>query len=206
MVGPSSTGAGRGLFVALIPGVDRTVLSKGTPIGGYSKEGSWEQMSAGDKCVAYAFASLENGVFFEKELMSLLEAASMIGGDVHGCVAGHLIFSDEEEGVLHIALDKHYDTGRYFVPDSSADIGVGNLGMFANDLAYSDGCTEMDYTEATLRVSVLELAWRMEGRDGVLKPTWPVVILSRDVAFSNAEPMEVGVKYGWKYWFETRKK
>jgi hypothetical protein len=74
MVGPSSTGAGRGLFVALNPGVDRTVLPKGTPIGGYSKRGTWEQESSGDKCVAYAFSGLEVGVFFEKELVSLLEA------------------------------------------------------------------------------------------------------------------------------------
>lgn len=53
---------------------------------------------------------------------------------------------------------------------------------------------------------MLELAWRMEDNGGVLEPTWPVVILSRDVAFSNAMPMEVGVNYGWKYWVETRKK
>lgn len=89
MVGPSAAGAGRGLFVALNPGVDRTVLEKGTPICGYSKEGSWEVESSGDKCVAYAFANLEVGVFFAKELMSLLEAVSMVEGEVRTCVAGH---------------------------------------------------------------------------------------------------------------------
>jgi hypothetical protein len=80
MVGPSSTGAGRGLFVALNPGVDRTVLPKGTPIGGYSKAGTWERESSGDKCVAYAFSGLEVGVFFEKELVSLLEAVRVLAG------------------------------------------------------------------------------------------------------------------------------
>ena len=34
----------------------------------------------------------------------------------------------------------------------------------------------------------------------VLAPSWPVMILSRDVRFSNREPMEIGLEYSYKYW------
>jgi hypothetical protein len=164
---------------------------------------------------------------------------------------------DEDKGSLHIEVStEEGGRGRYFVPDTTVDIGVGNVGMFANDVAYTGGCTEEEYDDATARMSgkfpttlrrlgiqipvdpmpsnhkknqwdchadfsnpldtetpsnptpklVLELAWRMEDNGGILVPTWPVVILSRNVAFTNSQPMEVGVNYGWKYWEETRKR
>lgn len=72
------------------------------------------------------------------------------------------VFFDEEEEALHIEPDPAYDQGRYFVPDVAAEITVGNLGMLANDVAYSDGCTRDVYLKASERSSVLELAWRME--------------------------------------------
>ena len=33
-----------------------------------------------------------------------------------------------------------------------------------------------------------------------LVPSWPVVILKRDVRFTNHDPMEVGIQYGYRYW------
>ena len=34
----------------------------------------------------------------------------------------------------------------------------------------------------------------------VLAPSWPVMILSKDVCFTNREPMEIGLEYSYKYW------
>ena len=75
-------------------------------------------------------------------------------------------------------------------------------GMYANDVAYVEGCDQQSYEAASAASSVLELCWRLELDGEVLKPTWPIVILSRDVAFNNPndKPMEVGVQYGWTYW------
>jgi hypothetical protein len=61
---------------------------------------------------------------------------------------------DEEEGSLHIEVSTEQGgRGRYFVPDTTVDIGVGNVGMFANDVAYTGGCTEEEYDGATARMS-----------------------------------------------------
>lgn len=64
------------------------------------------------------------------------------------------VLFDEEEGSLQIEVNREEGgRGRYFVPDTSVEIGVGNLGMFANDVAYTSGCTEDEYDDATARMS-----------------------------------------------------
>jgi hypothetical protein len=39
----------------------------------------------------------------------------------------------------------------------------------------------------------------------VLAPTWPVMILSKDVRFSNTEPIEIGLEYSYRYWLNYDK-
>ena len=59
-----------------------------------------------------------------------------------------------------------------------------------------------EYARAAATKNVLELVWRLEvdSDAGALAPSWPVVFLNRPVAFSNAEPMELGITYGSRYW------
>lgn len=75
-------------------------------------------------------------------------------------------------------------------------------GMFANDLAFFRGCTDTAeaYEQAAADKDVLQLVWRLAEEGGMLVPTWPLVFLKRRVAFTNRQPMELGISYGFQYW------
>jgi hypothetical protein len=145
-----------GLFLALSEGVASSDLPRGTPICGYSRKSTWHHASAGDKCVAYAFDDLETCVFYEKELMPLLEAIGRIDAPVESSVAGHVVFYDDEKECLRIAPDVEYAQGRYYEPDSSEPISVANMVramcVLSSYLAYA--CASA-HTEASLFVRLL---------------------------------------------------
>ncbi len=163
MVGQSLIGAGRGLFLSILDEVEKVTLPAGTPICGYSK-GEFTDEADGDKAVAYAFNTPIIGVLFEKELMPLLDAISIIEQRINNAtstisafksinkrrknnfhiadsVLGHSItFNDSNK---EIEIKPKYDYfERYFIPFEQSDNdewGPGRLGMYANDLAYYEG-------------------------------------------------------------------
>ena len=90
-----------------------------------------------------------------------------------------------------------------------------NLGMFANDFGFHDSVRGKEaYNERSEGQgqsaapgsyycgcgNILQIAWRMEDREGRLMPLYPCLVTSRDFLFHNQEPMEIGLKYGWQYW------
>lgn len=209
MVGKSTVAPGRGLFVALADeaGVDRVELPEGTLFAGYSKVGAWAVSAQGDKAVAYAFEDPDTACVCEKELKPLIEAVATAAGvteNITAGLAGHLIFVDETD-TLGVAPDAAWPSGRYFIPQDTpdpADITPANLGMLCNDLAFENGVCDSEeaYLAAALEKDVLHLVWRLAEKDGVLAPTWPLVFVKRSVAFTNREPMEIGISYGFRYW------
>ena len=49
--------------------------------------------------------------------------------------------------------------------------------------------------------NILELLWRLEDRNGCIIPTWPVVMLAKDVLIRNRDyAIEVGLTYSYRYW------
>lgn len=219
LLGPSKICDGLGLFVALDDGVESTLLTKGTPVCGYSK-GSMVPIADGTFTVAYVFFGTLNGVIFNQRLMPLVEAIGLAADatgatDLRTLVAGHELLWDARSEEINIVPLDDYEA-RYFIPDMSASApsassasaslpSVTNMGMYANDCAYGPSVTEEQYIATSRHKNVLQIAWRMDiDAEGRLAPTWPVVILLKDVLFDNKEPMEVGLQYSWKYWEAAR--
>lgn len=42
--------------------------------------------------------------------------------------------------------------------------------------------------------------YRYPCEHSMVVPTRPVVTFGRTVCFKNKEPMEVGLRYGWRFW------
>ena len=151
---------------------------------------------------------------FHQELMPVIEAVSSAQGvseNITAGLIGHIIFYDDETEELKVAPDALWKGARYFIPqepppaESGQDWvwGPANFGICANDLAReAPGMSADEYARAAATKNVLELVWRLEvdSDAGALAPSWPVVFLNRPVAFSNAEPMELGITYGSRYW------
>ena len=146
-------------------------------------------------------------------------------------VAGHdVAWSENEKGegrprVVTINISR--TEALFFVPAvagaHSPDLGEGQeevtlltAGQFLNDLAvdFIDGnvfCapSRPDYNAASAERNIAVLHWRLELAEGQrsLRPTGPVMVLEHTVKFTNAEPMEIGCKYGhgfWEAWAEQR--
>jgi len=91
------------------------------------------------------------------------------------------------------------------VPDADFEKTLSYFGMFANDLAYEGPTTTMEnYLKNSIEKNILHIIWRMDLKNDILVPTWPVVVLHRDVNFRNKIPMEVGIHYSWRYWTAFR--
>ena len=209
LVGESTVpGAGRGLFVALQEGVQEVTLPRGTPICGYSK-GNFTSEGEGDKTVAYAFQSIYTGVIYNKQIISLKKLIqSMINStdDISGIIDGHSVLFDNESQDLSITPTEDY-RNRYFIPFELREWSPASFGTQANDLAYHAHIENFDdYIQSSVEHNLLHIVWRMDFIDGKFKPTWPVVIVNRDVRFTNAIPMEVGIHYSWNYWSAYRSK
>ena len=228
MVGPSKICDGLGLFVALGEDVESALLLRGTPVCGYSK-GTMVPLATGTFTVAYVYVGMQNGVIFQKRLMPLVEAVGLAADmtntqDLRNLVAGHELLWDADDEEIIIKPTDDYDC-RYFIPDDPLSVKatttastttteatgegavwtVGNMGMYANDCAYSPSATEQSYRATSPAKNVLQIVWRLDlNEQGQLAPTWPVVVLLRDALFTNVEPMEVGLQYSWRYWDAQR--
>ena len=203
LVGNSTVpNAGRGLFIALQDGVEEVTLPRGTPICGYSK-GIFSFEGEGDKTVAYAFQSLNNGVIYDKKIASIraiIQSVSNSTEDLSTVIDGHLVYFDDEAQEMCIAPTDDY-LNRYFIPFEDQEWSPASFGTQANDLGYHKDISNFDeYIENSVKKNILQIVWRMELIEGRFKPSWPVVILNRDVRFTNAYPMEVGIHYSWNFW------
>lgn len=217
MVGKSTVCDGRGLFLALAnETVMESTIPKGTILCGYSK-GEFKNYVEGDKTVGCFLSHPEAAVIFNKEIYSLLEVVESVASvnfttlnpskldeKISKVLLGHLFSFNESK--LSISLDLSDNQNSFFVPfaiEDTNDLSILNLGMFANDLAFSRDEKEMNevsYKARSRESNILQLIWRLEWRDQRLVPTWPVVVFVKDVIIRNHEPIEVGLEYGWAYW------
>jgi hypothetical protein len=229
LVGPSTiAGAGYGVFAALSDEVQSVEVKEGQPLMGYSK-GTFtsDADKGGDKTVAWNFHTVDQAIFFEKELMTIKDALGIISNrhdatEMTDLLLGHKLYYDEEEKEVAIRADEEFNR-RYFVPheveatlaegvdpteragcgaeDIYHGIGVSNMGSYLNDLAYEPGVSMEAYITKSAAANQCAIVWRIEDKCGQLYPTWPVVVAAKnDMVFDNTEAMELGLEYNWRYW------
>lgn len=210
-VGPSAVApCGLGLFARLAAGVRAVELPEMTLLAGYSR-GEFRSEHFGDKTVGFVIPSGNTAVFFQQKLMSVETVLGMVDdAGEEAQLAGHVV---ERAGEGYAVRPTNDDPCflRYFVPEAlPGDLGeVGpllsarNFGQFCNDRAFVPGMTnEAAYLERAAEENCVELVWRVEydSNAGLLVPSWPLSVLSRDCAFANSNPIELGTTYGWNYW------
>ena len=155
--------------------------------------------------------STETAVFYNKELMTLGDALLTVyqerceegNTDTSNLLFGHAVQIDTETGSVSITADEDF-LSRIFIPDVKEEdaFSATSLGIYANDLAYDPDSDELQYFENSERNNILQLAWRLakDEKNGMVVPTWPVVMTRQDVRLLNTVPMEVGLQYGFNYW------
>ena len=103
-------------------------------------------------------------------------------------------------------MDASRPSPPYFIPAQVAakDASGPNIGQFANDLAVgADVPSDQDYEAVSEAVNVLALQWHLASApDGRLEPVTPVSIFLSTTTFRNREPMELGCRYGRRFWAE----
>jgi hypothetical protein len=222
-VAESSVAGALGLFVRISDDVDQATLPAMTLLAGYAK-GTFYDKDQGDKTVGFSLFSMDAPVFFNRQLMTIQEAmacccvatkttsSSETLEQQEVRVAGHDVYYDEEEDKIVIlptsSSGEPLPFCRYFVPNGDDEMNVTNFGQYCNDRAFQIGMDMVDPTEYMSRCETencVRLAWRLEfdEKANMLKPSWPVSILSRDMRFCNREPIELGTTYGWSYWNAT---
>uniref|UniRef100_A0A7S1YSG5 Uncharacterized protein n=1 Tax=Ditylum brightwellii TaxID=49249 RepID=A0A7S1YSG5_9STRA len=187
----------------------------------------FKKKDEGDKTVGFVVRDVQTAVFYEKQLMSVVDAltlaAETVGKDNSCGLIGHALVSSEEEGgeldIFPVEGEEEDEFGRYFVPayfNSSEDeeeeeeVSIQNLGQFCNDLAWNVNTpppTLQDYNALSTKNNAVQLIWRLEydTKTNCLIPTWPVSVITsmyeEGVEFTNEEEfMELGTQYGWNYW------
>jgi hypothetical protein len=194
-----------GLFARISDSVEETTLPALTLLGGYSK-GTFHDEDEGDKTVGFSLFSMDAPVFFNRQLMTIEQAlaASVATETKEVKIAGHDVLYDEIEKKI-IVWPSDDTFARYFVPNDDDEMNVTNVGQYCNDRAFERGIDRAEYQARCETNNCVRLAWRLEfdEQENMLKPSWPVSILSKDLRFSNREPIELGTTYGWNYWDAT---
>jgi len=221
LVASSLVAPGKGLFLCIYDDIDddggaveEIIIPQGTPICGYAR-GYFADEEVGDKSVGFLF-SAENSadvtaVFYNKQLMTLGDAIWSVyqerceegNTDTSNLLFGHSVEIDVETSSVSIKADKDF-LSRIFIPDVKEEekFSATSLGIYANDLAYDPDSNEEQYFENSERNNILQLVWRLakDEKNGMVVPTWPVVMTRQDVRLLNTVPMEVGLQYGFNYW------
>jgi hypothetical protein len=193
-----------GLFARISDSVEETVLPALTLLGGYSK-GTFHHEDQGDKTVGFSLFSMDAPVFFNRQLMTIEQALASVATETKEVkIAGHDVFYDEIEKKI-IVWPTGEKFARYFVPNGDDEMNVTNVGQYCNDRGFERGIDRAEYQVRCEKNNCVRLAWRLEFDEeaNMLKPSWPVSILSKDLRFSNREPIELGTTYGWNYWDAT---
>jgi hypothetical protein len=205
-IGPSVFAKGRGMFISLAEEKQSILLPKGTPICIFGK-GIFTNDTTSDKAVGFELDKIGNGVIFENRIMPLVDAIMMARdkSNVMPTIRGHNIRHDCEINEIMIEVDKHFEK-KVFEPFDSGAVEIDNFGMLANDRGYDPSVfSRQDYLDRAEELNILLLVWRLElnSSGDVLEPTWPLVVLDRDLLLTNSRPMEVGVTYCYRYWEST---
>lgn len=203
---------GRGLFVRCTDDEREVSLSIGTAVCGYAAGSMQVEPDLGGKAVGFALDSLDASCWFEKQLLSVRDVLELPDVDA---IVGHEVIRAASGELEAIELDAEYAGARYFIPDAvqSEEVSILNAGQFANDLAVRlppDGGASAatttatdDYADASAEANLLVLVYRLE-RDAdtpsILVPSRPITTLARSVTFANTVPMELGCRYGARYW------
>lgn len=200
-VGPSSVAQGsRGLFVRLAPGVEGVDLPAMTLLSGYAT-GTFGYERQGDKTVGFT-ATPQTAVFYKGSLMTVEQAlaAAPWGEGEEAKLMGHDVLLDTSSNTLIIKPTKA-PVARYFCPNTHPEEhSPTHLGQFCNDRAFYPGVDESSYARLSAIENQVVLVWRIEFSDGMLKPSWPVCVVAKDITFENESAMELGVTYGFGYW------
>lgn len=150
-------------------------------------------------------------VFYNKQLMTLGDALWIAyqerckdgTTETNNLLFGHHVEIDKETSSVSVDADKEFSS-RIFIPDTTEEdqFAATSLGVYANDLAYDPDSTEEQYFKTSERNNILQLVWRLanDEKNGMLVPTWPIVVARQDVRLLNTVPMEVGLQYGFNYW------
>jgi hypothetical protein len=219
---------GMGLYVRLSdPDIVSATIPSATLLCGYSRLGSFEPGDIGDKTVGFVIRSPQTAVFYERQLMSIVDALEMAARDSStngGCgLVGHALQMNEKDTDGEEIQISPVDDGfpRYFVPqradngtgsekeNDKEDLSVQNFGQYCNDLAWdysNPPSSPEEYASRSAAQNVVQLTWRLEydSELNCLKPSWPVSVLKQDVTFTNQDDfMEIGTQYGWTYWQAT---
>merc|ERR1712151_61914 len=121
---------------------------------------------------------------------------------------------------------------RFFVPEDMGDgelpkalTTARSVGQMCNDLAMTVDSSlsrvciapiatngdvfppvklsqEEQYERAADDANLLQITYVLELEGDTLVPTAPLLTLTRSTTFTNVAPMEVGCRYGFKYWEE----
>ena len=202
------TDGGRGLFIRCLGETETVTLDEGTAVCGYA-DGTMKAAADSDKSVAFALASPEAVVWFERELRAVDELLSDPSVDE---IAGHVAQFDASGSVSDIALDVSYDGPRYFVPaePQPSPLAITAFGQMANDLAIDDPSVDTaaaTYDAASEVTNLLVLVFRLERQADnprVLVPTRPISTTARSITLVNDVPMELGCRYGARFWRNWR--
>jgi hypothetical protein len=209
-IGPSTIVPGQfGLYCRCIHSVDSVTLPECTLLCGYAKPGTFLDTDVGDKTVGFVLQSGTTAIFFERQLMTvqdaLSKAATEYGNGSCGLAGHELSLSEKDESILLQPVANGYK--RYFCPNEEKvdPIPIQNYGQYCNDLAWnqlSPPSNSDEYMEKSRIHNCVQLVWRLEYDSATqcLVPTWPVSVTTHDVRFENHNFMELGTRYGWKYW------
>lgn len=190
---------GLGLFVRCLgEDTEQVTVDEGTAVCGYC-EGTMRAAAESDKAVAFALASPESVVWFERELRTV---ADVLADESVEEIAGHVAERTAAGELSGIALDAAWDGPRYFVPSEPqpSPLPVTALGQMANDLAIGNIADESDdatYDRQSGESNLLCLVFRLERdeqRPGLLLPSRPISTMSRSITFVNDVPMELGCR------------
>jgi hypothetical protein len=198
LVAPSTVAPGQlGLYAILSERdsddrIESTTIPAMSLLCGYSREGRFAAKDEGDKTVGFSLACATTAVFYERQLMSIVDALALAAetkGANQACgLAGHVLVQNEDTQQVEIYLDGgNPEFKRYFIPalvndndddnndsnsqeegnddDKYANLSVQNLGQFCNDLAWSfdkPPINKDDYDHADSSNNIVQLVWRLE--------------------------------------------
>jgi len=214
-IAPSTmASAGLGLFIRpSSTGIGNVTIPGRTLICDYSRSGSFSSSVIDDRAVEFTIPSSDTLVLYEQRLMSVVEALALasqatedgncglFGHDLQVCNDGadKLRISPSEDG-----FPSFFEPEKMNDEQTLKNIFL-NFGQFCNDLVwdFTNPPSEEEYTRQSKTKNIIRLAWRLEyDKDlNCLKPRVPVMVVTEDVKLINQNDfMELGLKYGWKYW------
>lgn len=130
-VAPSMVAPGQlGLFAILAEDTARVTLPECALLCGYARQGTFATKDEGDKTVGFVLAGPHTAVYYDQQLMSVIDALTLAAetkGANQTCgLAGHVLIQKEENtgdtddedttDRIEIHVDNNPEFARYFIP------------------------------------------------------------------------------------------